>query len=108
MLARDMENYLSEVTRVLKQAGDASSHIPFNPGLFGTHEERESTIASTTAARRSGEERRHSRRSVAFDESRIRELYGKYKLHISDPSVTGRGAQNGRAEFQDIVVAHKE
>lgn len=111
MLPPDMENYLSEVTRVLKRGGRCLiTYFLLTPDSLKLIERKASIIpfdhemqGAMLANRDIPEE------AVAFDESRIRELYRKYELRISEP--IRYGSWSGRADglsFQDIVVAQKE
>jgi SAM-dependent methyltransferase len=108
MLPEDMENYLSEVARVLTVGGrlfvtyfllnaeslklieEKSSFHNFEYELEGCRVERENVPEY----------------AVAYNESAIRSLYRKYGLSISEPIYYGFwcGRKNGLS-WQDIIIA---
>ena len=110
MLPRDMENYLSEMTRVLKQGGRCLiTYFLLTPDSLELIERKVSSIAFRFELQGCRVENKDiPEAAVAYDESSIRELYQKYKMHISEPIHHGSwcGRKNGLS-YQDIVVADK-
>ena len=110
MLPRDMENYLSEIARVLKNGGrclityfllnaeslklieEKASFHNFKYELQGCRVERDDVPEA----------------AVAYNEKAIRSLYQKYALNISEPVYYGKwcGRENGLS-WQDMIVAAK-
>jgi SAM-dependent methyltransferase len=108
MLPADMENYMGEVTRVLKPGGrcfityfllnahslklmsQKDSSIEFKAGLPGC---RVKDTAEPEAA-------------VAYEQDRIVQLYDKHQLVISEPVRYGRwsGFSDGLS-YQDMIIA---
>ncbi len=110
MLPRDMENYLSEVTRVLKQGGRCFiTYFLLTPDSLELIERKASSIAFRYELQGCRVENKDvPEQAVAYDESSIHELYQKYKMHISEPIHYGSwcGRKNGLS-YQDIVIANK-
>jgi ubiquinone/menaquinone biosynthesis C-methylase UbiE len=108
MLPPDLDNYLSEITRVLKPGGRCLiTYFLLNAVSLKSIEENASAISfkdELGGYRVSNLEVPEA--AVAFDESRIRELYEKYKMNVSEPIRYGTwcGRKDGLS-FQDIVVA---
>lgn len=112
MLPNDLENYLSEVARVLKKGGRCL--ITY----FLINQESQSLIDSGLASKkRDFKHHREGYRTtnpnrpearVAYDEADIRKLYPSLGLSIVEPIHYGRWC--GRKEYlrgQDIIVAMK-
>jgi ubiquinone/menaquinone biosynthesis C-methylase UbiE len=110
MFREDMENYLGEISRVLKSG--ESCLITF----FLMNEESISCIDRKLSSQNFQYELRgcytttidNPEAAIAFDETYIRELYGKCGLSISEQ--VHYGSWCGRAKsvsYQDIVVAKK-
>ncbi|HEV2704984.1 MAG TPA: class I SAM-dependent methyltransferase [Pyrinomonadaceae bacterium] len=110
LLPQDMENYLSEVARVLRPGGrclityflltpDSLNFIGEKAGAFTFRYQFEGCRV---------EQEDVPEVAIAYDESRIRSLYEKYQLHISRPVCYGSwcGRTDGLS-YQDIVVASK-
>ena len=110
MLPQDIENYLSEVARVLTQRGRCLiTYFLLTPESLKLIEEKASSIAFSYALEGCRVENKNVPESaVAYDESRIRELYEKHELNILEPISYGSwcGRKNGLS-YQDIVVASK-
>jgi len=110
MLPHDVENYLSEVARVLKSNGrclityfllnqdswklidEGVSYHNFGYELAGCRIDDEDTPEA----------------AVGYDERAIRNLYGKYRLNISEPILYGKWCkrQDGLS-WQDMIIAIK-
>jgi ubiquinone/menaquinone biosynthesis C-methylase UbiE len=119
MLPRDMEHYLTEVSRVMKPDGSclitffllnresrrlmpshAETYFNTNYRFNFTHQVEPGCHAI---------DRQRAEEALAYDEPLIRDLFEKSRLAIADP--IRYGSWCGRAEylsFQDIVVARKQ
>jgi SAM-dependent methyltransferase len=111
MLARDMENYLSEVARVLK--GDGRCLITYfllNPDSLKLIEEGRSKYSfrhELGGCRVEYEEVPEA--VVAYDEDAVRALYGRCGLYISEPIRYGRWCgREGGLSRQDMIIAVKQ
>lgn len=108
MLPADMENYLSEISRVLKSGGKCLiTFFLMNPESSELIREGRSHLDFVHPGRGfmtvDPETPEHA---VAFEESRIRGLFEKNRLDLLDP--VRYGSWCGRTEFlsfQDIVLA---
>jgi ubiquinone/menaquinone biosynthesis C-methylase UbiE len=111
MFPQDMENYLSEISRVLKK--NATCFITF----FLMNEESESLVRTKESTQAFLHEMdgyitttlENPEAAIAFRERYIRQLFGKFGLVINDPICYGFWC--GRATFvsyQDIVIAKKD
>ena len=92
MLARDMENYLSEIARVLRPGGRTLiTYFLLNPDSEGLIREGRSahTFRSEEDGCRSDNPDRPEN-AVAYTESRIRDLYKWYGFEIREPVQYGR------------------
>lgn len=113
MLSDDMENYLSEVARVLRHNGKC--FITF----FLLNEESRKLVAekkSTLNFEYEIEDHCYSmdteipEQAIAFDESYIRKLYQRFDLEIETPVYYGDWCEREQSllsEYQDIVIASK-
>ncbi len=111
MLPRDMENYLSEIARVLKKGQrcvitwfllNAESRGLIEAGKGEVHFKYERDGYATTNQEMPED-------AIAYDEVTVRELYVKLGLEIIEP--IRYGAWCGRPDFltyQDLVVAVKK
>lgn len=110
MLPADLENYLAESARVMKR-GARSMHT-----FFLVNEESAALAAKGIAAfdfayRLDGclaVSRIEPEKAVAYEETRVRELYAKCGLTILEPVRYGNWC--GRSEYlsgQDIIIAEK-
>jgi hypothetical protein len=110
MLPEDLDNYLSEVAQVLKQGGRCFiTYFLLTPDSSRLIEEKASSIDFRYAIPGCRVENKDVPEDVvAYDESRIRELYEKHGLNISEPIRYGSwcGRKNALS-YQDIVVASK-
>jgi SAM-dependent methyltransferase len=110
MLPEDLDNYLSEVAQVLKQGGRCFiTYFLLTPDSSRLIEEKASSIDFRYAIPGCRVENKDVPEDVvAYDESRIRELYEKHGLNISEPIRYGSwcGRKNALG-YQDIVVASK-
>jgi ubiquinone/menaquinone biosynthesis C-methylase UbiE len=110
LLPEDMENYLQEISRMLKPNGkclitffiineESLRHIEKKQAIFSF--EFEKGIAKV-------EDITRPEAAVSYNEGAIRTLYKKYQLNIKEPIFYGSWC--GRKEhlsFQDIIVAQK-
>jgi ubiquinone/menaquinone biosynthesis C-methylase UbiE len=105
-----MENYLREITRVLKPGGRCLiTYFLLNEASLKLIEERASTInfkGELDGCRVDKMEVPEA--AIAYEENKIRELYEKYKMSILQPVRYGTwwGRRDGLS-LQDIVVATK-
>jgi ubiquinone/menaquinone biosynthesis C-methylase UbiE len=110
LLPQDMENYLSEIARVLKQGGRCLiTYFLLTPESLKLIEEKAGTITFGYPLQGCRVDNIDvPEAAVAYDESKIRELYEKHELNISEPISYGSwcGRKNGLS-YQDIVVASK-
>ena len=113
MLPQDLENYLSEINRVLKSGGRCLiTYFLLTKDSLKLIDEKASSCAFDYELPELPGCRVRSKDvpedAIAYDESRIRELYQKYKLNISEPIRYGSwcGRKKGLS-YQDIVVASK-
>lgn len=110
MLPPDMENYLSEIARVLKSDGRVFiTYFLLNPETLKLIEEKESHHNFSYDLQGCRVDREDvPEAAVAYDENAIRNLYQKYALNISEPIYYGKwcGRTNGLS-WQDMVVAVK-
>lgn len=110
MLPRDMENYFSEITRVLKPGGRCLiTYFLLTPDSLERMEGEESSIAFRYELQGCRVENTDvPEDAIAYYEGSIRELYRKCHMHISEPIYYGKwfGNKNGLS-YQDIVVANK-
>jgi ubiquinone/menaquinone biosynthesis C-methylase UbiE len=110
MLTKDMENYVWEVARVLKTGGRCLiTYFFLTPDSLRLIEEKASSIDFRYALQGCRVKNKDvPEETVAYDESRIRELYQKHGLKISEPIRYGSwcGRKNALS-YQDIVVATK-
>lgn len=109
MLRRDIDHYLSEISRVLRPGGRCLiTYFLLNPETFtfmqnATHPFKFSYEDCLVIDNKMPEA------SIAHPEDKIRDLYDKYRLQISEPIRYGKWS--GRPDYvssQDIVVAVKK
>jgi ubiquinone/menaquinone biosynthesis C-methylase UbiE len=110
LLPQHMENYLAEVARVLKQGGRCLvTYFLLTPDSLKLIEEKATNLTFRDTLQGCRVQKKSvPEAAVAYDESRMRELYEKHELHISEPISYGLwcGRKNGLS-YQDIVVASK-
>lgn len=110
MLARDVENYLSEVARVMKSNGRCLiTFFLLNPDSLRLIEEGLSDYGFGYELGRCRVEYEDVPEAVvAYDEDDVRGLYGGCGLHISEPILYGRwcGRREGLSR-QDMIVAFR-
>jgi SAM-dependent methyltransferase len=110
LLPEGVENYLSEVSRVMNDGGRClitlfllnGESLPLVKngagGLDFSHDRGAYRIADPDVPER----------AVAYDESFVRKLYGKCGLHIQEPIRYGSWCGRSRSfDYQDIIVASK-
>lgn len=108
MLYKDVANYLSEITRVLKPGGRCA--ISF---LILNDESRRNMLSGQGALNFScdlgdcySETPEVPERAVAYDEMRVRELYRLCGLKIKEPILWGTWSST-KVMMQDIIIAYK-
>lgn len=111
MLPEDVENYLSQIMRVLKPGGRCLiTFFLLNPDSLRLMDENKSKFNfrhNYGDCRVEYEDMPEN--AVSYDEAFIRNLYEKYKLKMVDP--IHYGSWSGRenfVSFQDIIVATKK
>lgn len=110
MLPKDLENYLREIIRVIKPGGRCLiTYFLLNSVALKNIEGDVSTIdfqGELPGCRVKDIEVPEA--AVAYDENRIRELYGKYGLRIWEPIRYGNWCSRSDGfSYQDLVVAEK-
>lgn len=110
MLPDDMDNYLCEVARVLKKAGRCLiTYFLLTPESSRLIQQKASSIDFRYVLPGCRVKNKDvPEDAVAYDESKIRELYRKYELKISEP--IRYGSWCGRKDaltYQDVVVTSK-
>jgi len=110
MFPQDMENYLTEVARVLKPGGRCFiTYFLLNPDSLKLIEEQASSLSFKYELQGYRVQKEIlPEEAIAYDEKIIRGLYRKYELNISEPISYGSwcGRKNGLS-YQDIVIASK-
>jgi SAM-dependent methyltransferase len=111
MLPQDMENYVSEIARVLKPGCMCLvTFFLLNAESINLIESKLSSLEFQYKFERYRTiSRRFLESAIAFDEKLIRELYLRYGLHITEP--IHYGAWSGRKNhlsYQDIIIAVKK
>lgn len=110
MFPPDVENYISEISRVLKKDGRCFiTYFLLNTESLGNIKDNRSSFNfeyELEGCRTSNKETPEA--AIAYDENKIRELYNKYKLDIAEPIKYGTwcGKSDGLS-YQDIVFAKK-
>lgn len=111
MLPKDLENYLSEVSRVLKTEGRCLiTFFLLNPASKQSIETKTSQIdfryeqdCYRTVDKNIPE------KAIAYDEKFVRRLYEKHELNVVEPIHYGSwSGRVGHVSFQDLVVATKD
>jgi SAM-dependent methyltransferase len=110
MLPDDMENYLSEIARVLKPGGRCFiTYFLLTPESLRLIDEKASLFDfryQLPGCRIQAEELPEA--AVAYDESKIRELYRVFKLDILEPIYYGHWCgRKGGLSIQEIVAAYR-
>ena len=110
MLSRDVENYLSEITRVLRPGGRCLiTYFLLNPDSLKLIQEEASSYDFRYRLPGCRVQREDVPEAVvAYDEGEIRESYQRHGLLISEPVRYGKwcGREGGLSK-QDIVIAEK-
>lgn len=108
MVLKDVENYISEIARVLK-TGKCCFSTFF---LTNTQNFQENKLNSSRLDFKhkfngyTAIDSKIPEQAIAFDERVIRELYEKYGLQIIEPIHYRQGVKNPLS-FQDIIIATK-
>lgn len=110
MLPRDLEHYLSEISRVLKPGGRClSTYFLINSEAQGhIHAGKSTQDFKDTGAGYFVIDEQIPEANVGYEEAEIRKMYEKYSLKIIEP--VRYGLWCGRPQFlsyQDIIVAEK-
>jgi hypothetical protein len=111
MFPADLENYLKEISRVLRKGGNCFIT------MFLLNDESQSLIQQGSSAQNFiyklegcvTTDPKNPEAALAFDETRVRELFAGSGLSIREP--IHYGAWCGRKEhlsYQDIVIAKKD
>jgi ubiquinone/menaquinone biosynthesis C-methylase UbiE len=112
MLPKDLENYLSEIARVIKISGKCLiTFFLLNEESTKLIEDKQSTVdfkykiadGSRTIDYKEPEN------AIAYDEQFVRVLYKKYGMIIAEP--IRYGCWSGRKKclsYQDVIIAHKQ
>jgi SAM-dependent methyltransferase len=111
MLPDEQENYLSEISRMLKKGGRCLiTYFLLNEESRQLVEAGKSSIPMEHRTEEYWTRNKHvPEEAIAFDEARIRGLYKKYGLRIDEPIRFGIwSGRTGVSEWQDIVIAAKE
>lgn len=115
-LPREMEHYLSEISRVLKKGGRCViSYFLLNEASVNRIEAGELNPERLSFSHDCGKYRLQNKRipeaAVAHDERVVRRLYEKYGLDIAEPvhygAWAGRVGSVGVRHNQDIILATK-
>jgi SAM-dependent methyltransferase len=108
MLIGDIENYLNEISRVLRTGGRSlASYFLLNPEALSLLKKKGSRFKHPYGPSLVIDPKLPEA-SIAHEEKTIRALYGKFGLHILEP--IRYGSWSGRGEFlssQDIIVVEK-
>jgi ubiquinone/menaquinone biosynthesis C-methylase UbiE len=111
MLPEDLENYLSEIARVMKSGGRCLiSYFLLNTESLKSIESKSSTLdfkhvfgTYRTINEAAPEE------AVAYNEEYVRNLYDKFGLHIIEPVYYGSWcSRRNFLSYQDIVIASRK
>lgn len=110
MVPADVENYLTNIARVLKPGGIClATYFLLNDSTRKSGAARDFRYPVDTSSVCHAVSRVEFEKAVAFDETYIRGVYEKRGLAIKEPVLYGRWATvKGGPAFQDIVVARKE
>ena len=107
MLPHDIENYISEIARVLRKDGRCLiTFFLLNKETLKHIETKKSTLdLKFVSDDYRTIDKDTSEAAIAYEEQFIRGLYGKYGLNIKEPVYYG--SWSGRKEFlsyQDIII----
>ena len=110
MLPKDLQNYLAEISRVLKPGGRCLiTYFLLNPesnGLIRTGLSSFNFIYEIEGCFTSNENDPED--AIAYNEDHIRDLYQKFQLKIMDPVHFGSWCgRNAFTSYQDMIVAYK-
>lgn len=109
MLIKDIENYLKEISRVLKPGGRSlASYFLLNSEALSLLKTKNSRFKYPYGSSMAIDPKMPEA-SIAHEEKMIRSLYQKFNLQILEP--LHYGSWSGRDEFlssQDIIVAEKK
>ena len=108
MLPQDIENYISEIARVLRKEGRCLITFFFlNKETLKHIETKKSTLdLKFVPDDYRTVDKDTPEAAIAYAEQFIRGLYGKYGLNIKEPSYYGSwSGRNDFLSYQDIIVA---
>lgn len=111
MLPADLENYMSEISRVLKKGGKCLiTYFLLNKESLSLIDEGKAQFTfKYKFDKYQIETKEVPEDAIAYDEAYIKELYPKYNLQIQEP--IHYGAWCGRKHYlsgQDIIIAKKK
>jgi ubiquinone/menaquinone biosynthesis C-methylase UbiE len=112
MLTKDMENYLSEIARVLRKGGRCFiTYFLLNPETRILIEQKQSRF-DFSFERDDGcfiQTKNPPEGTVAYDERFIRRIYERNRLNIIEPVYLGTWRRNGKDSeyYQDFILATK-
>jgi SAM-dependent methyltransferase len=113
MLPKDVENYFSEVARVMKRGGRCLiTYFLLNQEALAKMGEHETDYAKYLNFEHQGEGYRAADKAtpelaIAFEEDWVLGLYAKHGLRISGPILYGSWCGRQSPVLQEIVLAHK-
>ena len=111
MLTKDMENYLSEIVRVLRKGGRCFiTYFLLNPETIRLMEQKQSIFDFKLES--DGcfyvDDKNNPEHAVAYEESFIRKLYRTNSLVIKEPIYYGNWRNGKKLQpFQDFIFAKK-
>lgn len=113
MLPKDMENYLSEISRVLKQNGRCLiTFFLLNEKSSKLINNKKSTLTFKYEIEKYclSIDPETPERAVCYDESFVMNLYNKYGLEVMKPIYYGSWCEREKkllTDYQDIIIARK-
>jgi ubiquinone/menaquinone biosynthesis C-methylase UbiE len=111
MLTEDMENYLSEIVRVLRKGGRCFiTYFLLNPETIRLMEQKQSIFDFKLESDGCcyADDKNIPEHAVAYEESFIRKLYTKNSLILIEPIYYGNWRNGKKSQpFQDFIIAKK-
>jgi len=111
MLPKDMEQYFSEISRVLKKGGHCliTYFIMNDESLEYTKQQKSNIIFFDSGKGYYSPVKDVPEQAIAFQEKFIRELYTSYGLFFKEPVYYGSWCGRQEAvDFQDMVIVTKQ